>query len=380
MKISFVGPAYPYRGGLATIIESLARVFGARGNEVDIKTFSLQYPRLLFPGKSQYRTGEKPADLSISREVSTINPLSWWRVGRKLRREAPDMVVLKYWTPLMAPCFGSICRLARKNGKTKVVVHLDNITPHEPHFYDRALNRYFLGACDGFIYMSEAVHEDLRTYRPEAPALFSPHPLFDNYGTKLPREEACRKLGLAAELGYVMFFGYIREYKGLDILLEAWAMLKAEGKTEGKKLLVVGEVYGNDDKYAQMIEHLGLAEDVVFHNEFVPDDEVAEWFSVADMVALPYKSATQSGVTQVAYAFDVPMVVTRVGGLAEMVPDDVVGALADVDARSVADAIAKVYEGGNLDRYREGVHRERGRFSWEATADRISELYKILSR
>lgn len=373
-----MGPAYPYRGGLATIIESLARVFGARGNEVDIKTFSLQYPRLLFPGKSQYRTGESPADLTITRVVSTINPLSWWRVGRRLRREAPEMVVLKYWTPLMAPCFGTICRLARKNGKTKVVVHLDNITPHESHFYDRPLNRYFLGSCDGFIYMSEAVNSDLRTYLPDAKALFSPHPLFDNYGAKLPREEACRRLGLNPQMSYVMFFGYIREYKGLDLLLQAWAILKAEGRTEGRMLLVVGEVYGNDEKYAQMIESLGLSKDVVFHNEFVPDGEVAEWFSVADMVALPYKSATQSGVTQVAYAFEVPMVVTRVGGLAEMVPDDVVGVLSEVDARSVAEAISKVYEGDNLARYREGVRQEKSRFSWEATADTIEQLYTML--
>ena len=166
MKISFIGPAYPYRGGLATIIERLARVFQQRGAEVAIKTFSLQYPRLLFPGKSQYRTGAAPEGLLITREVSTINPISWWRVGRRLRREAPDMLILKYWTPLMAPAFGTICRLARKNGKTKVIVHLDNITPHEPHFYDRPLNRYFLRSVDGFIYMSEAVNDDLRTYRP----------------------------------------------------------------------------------------------------------------------------------------------------------------------------------------------------------------------
>lgn len=374
MKISFVGPAYPYRGGLATIIERLARVFQGRGNEVDIKTFSLQYPRLLFPGKSQFRTGEAPEGLAISRCVSTVNPLSWWCVGRQLRREAPDLLVLKYWTPLMAPCFGTICRLARKNGKTKVVVHLDNITPHEPHFYDRPLNRYFLRSCDGFVYMSEAVHEDLRTYLPNARALFSPHPLFDNYGAKLPREEACRRLGLDPALGYVMFFGYIRDYKGLDLLLDAWALLKAEGKTEGKRLLVVGEVYGADTKYREQIARLGLEGDVLFHDKFVPDGEVAEWFSVADMVALPYKSATQSGVTQVAYAFDVPMVVTRVGGLAEMVRDDVVGVLAEVSARSVADAIAKVYEGDNLSRYREGVQSERHRFSWEATADAIESM------
>lgn len=378
MKITFLGPAYPYRGGLATIIERLARVFQVRGNEVDIKTFSLQYPRLLFPGKSQFRTGEAPEGLTISREVSTINPLTWWRVGRKLRREAPEVVVLKYWTPLMAPCFGTICRLARRNGKTKVVVHLDNITPHEPHFYDRPLNRYFLRSCDGFIYMSRAVLDDLRTYRPDAPALFSPHPLFDNYGAKVPREEACARLGLDANEGYVMFFGYVRDYKGLDVLLDAWALLKAEGKTAGRKLLVVGEVYGSDEKYRQQIERLGLAEDVVMHNEFVPDGEVAEWFSVADMVALPYKSATQSGVTQVAYAFGVPMVVTNVGGLAEMVEDDVVGVLAEVSARSVADAIARCYEGNNLERYRAGVVRNSERFSWNATADRIEELLKEL--
>jgi len=379
MKINFIGPAFPYRGGLATIIERLARVFQERGNEVDIKTFSLQYPRLLFPGKSQFRTGEAPEGLAISREVSTVNPLSWWRVGRRLRREAPDAVVLKYWTPLMAPCFGTICRLARRNGKTKVVVHLDNITPHEPHFYDRLLNRYFLRSCDGFIYMSRAVLDDLRTYRPEAPALFSPHPLFDNYGSKLPREEACERLGLDANEGYVMFFGYVRDYKGLDVLLDAWALLKSEGKTAGRKLLVVGEVYGDDTKYRQQIERLGLADDVVMHNEFVPDGEVAEWFSVADMVALPYKSATQSGVTQVAYAFGVPMVVTNVGGLAEMVENDVVGVLAEVSARSVADAIARCYEGDNLERYRAGVVRNSERFSWNATADRIEELFRSLT-
>lgn len=376
MKISFVGPAYPYRGGLATIIETLAREFQGRGAEVDIKTFTLQYPRLLFPGKSQFRTGEPPADLHISRQVSTVNPFSWWRVGRRLRREAPDVVVLKYWTPLMAPCFGTICRLARKNRKTKVVVHLDNITPHEPHFYDKWLNRYFLRSCDGFIYMSEAVNEDLKHFRPDAPALFSPHPLFDTYGSKLPREEACELLGLDPEMGYVMFFGYIRDYKGLDTLLEAWALLKGEGRTEGKRLLVVGEVYGSDAKYQRLLDDLGLREDVVLHTEFVPDSEVGRWFSVADMVALPYKSATQSGVTQVAYAFDVPMVVTDVGGLREMVEHDVVGRLCESSARSVADSIAAVYEDGNLERYREGVRRQKVRFSWSATADKIEELVK----
>lgn len=375
MKIKFIGPAYPYRGGLATIIETLARTFAGRGNEVSIDTFSLQYPRLLFPGKSQFRTGPAPDDLTIERTVSTVNPLSWWRVGRKLRRQMPDLVVLKYWTPLMAPCFGTICRLARKNGHTKVVVHVDNITPHENHFYDRVLNRYFLRSVDGFVYMSEAVKSDLDTYGLGKPALFSPHPLFDTYGQRVDRTEACTRLGLDPQTEYTMFFGYIRDYKGLDLLIDAWAMLHKRGLTEGRKLLVVGEVYGADTKYTEQIARLGLEDEVVMHTRFVPDGEVADYFSVAQMVALPYKSATQSGVTQVAYAFGVPMIVTRVGGLAEIVPDGVVGLLADVSAESVAEAIEKAWQEGNLDRFREGIEREKHRFSWDATADVIEQLY-----
>ena len=379
MKIKFIGPAYPYRGGLATIIETLARTFAGRGNEVSIDTFSLQYPRLLFPGKSQFRTGPAPDDLTIERTVSTVNPLSWWRVGRKLRRQRPDLVVLKYWTPLMAPCFGSICRLSRKKGKTKVVVHVDNITPHENHFYDRVLNRYFLRSVDGFVYMSEAVKSDLDTYGLGKPALFSPHPLFDTYGQRVERTEACTRLGLDPQTDYTMFFGYIRDYKGLDLLIDAWAMLHKRGLTEGHKLLVVGEVYGADTKYTEQIARLGLEDEVVMHTRFVPDGEVADYFSVAQMVALPYKSATQSGVTQVAYAFGVPMIVTRVGGLAEIVPDGVVGLLADVSAESVAEAIEKAWQEGNLDRFREGIEREKHRFSWDATADTIEELYRLMT-
>jgi glycosyltransferase involved in cell wall biosynthesis len=375
MKIKFIGPAYPYRGGLATIIETLARTFAGRGGEVAIDTFSLQYPRLLFPGKSQFRTGPAPDDLTIERTVSTVNPLSWWRVGRKLRRQRLDLVVLKYWTPLMAPCFGTICRLARKNGHTKVVVHVDNITPHENHFYDRVLNRYFLRSVDGFVYMSEAVKSDLDTYGLGKPALFSPHPLFDTYGQRVERTEACTRLGLDPQTEYTMFFGYIRDYKGLDLLIEAWAMLHKRGLTEGRKLLVVGEVYGADTKYTEQIARLGLEDEVVMHTRFVPDGEVADYFSVAQMVALPYKSATQSGVTQVAYAFGVPMIVTRVGGLAEIVPDGVVGLLADVSAESVAEAIEKAWQEGNLDRFREGIEQEKHRFSWDATADVIEQLY-----
>ncbi len=377
-KIVLVGPAYPYRGGLATIIETLCRTFRAMGADASVLTFTLQYPSLLFPGKSQFRSGEAPHDISIIRTLSTVNPLSWVATGRRIRRSGADMVVMKYWTPFMAPAFGTVARVARRGGRTKVIVQLDNITPHERHLFDRPLNRYFLHSADGFIYMSDVVGRDLFSFRPDAPALFSPHPLFDTYGPRTDREEACRRLGLDPSQRYVMFFGYIRDYKGVDLLLDAWALLKAEGGCEGRKLLIVGEIYGDDGRYAAQIERLGLKDDAIMRNSFVPDSDVPLYFSAVDAVALPYRSATQSGVTQVAYAFDVPMIVTRVGGLAEIVPDDVTGLLCDPEPRSIADAIRRACTDGNLERYRSNMAEQKKRFSWRATAEKMFELYAAI--
>ena len=213
LKVAIVGPAHPYRGGLAVIMESMAREFRARGYDVDILTFTLQYPALLFPGKSQTVTTPPPADLAIRRVLSTINPLSWWRVGRELRRAAPDIVLMKYWTPFMAPCFGSVARLARGNGHSRVICQIDNVEPHEHHPTDALFNRYFLRSVDGFVYMSEQVHGELRAYT-SAEALFSPHPMFENFGHRVERTEACRRLGLDAKQRYALFFGLIRDYKG----------------------------------------------------------------------------------------------------------------------------------------------------------------------
>ena len=215
MKITILGPAHPYRGGLASIMEIMARTFRLRGNEVDIKTFTLQYPSLLFPGKSQTVDTPPPADLDICRCVNTVNPFNWLRVGRRIRRERPDFVLMKYWTPFMAPCFGTIARIARGNGHTKVLCQIDNVEPHERHLTDKPFNRYYLRAVDGFVYMSEQVHRELEAYS-KAPALFSPHPLFENFGERVARSEACVRLGLDPAVGYALFFGLIRDYKGLD--------------------------------------------------------------------------------------------------------------------------------------------------------------------
>ena len=225
LKIAIVGPAHPYRGGLASIMESMGREFQLRGDKVEILTFTLQYPALLFPGKSQTVTTPPPADLSIRRVLSTINPLSWWRVGRELRKAKPDIVLMKYWTPFMAPCFGTVARMARRNGHTRVICQIDNVEPHEHHPSDKLFNRYYLGSVDGFIYMSEQVHGELKRYT-SAPALFSPHPIFDNFGERVERSAACAALGLDPNVRYTLFFGLIRDYKGLDTLIDACRTLR----------------------------------------------------------------------------------------------------------------------------------------------------------
>ena len=378
MKITILGPAHPYRGGLASIMEIMARTFQRRGDEVDIKTFTLQYPSLLFPGESQTVATPPPADLRICRCVNTMNPLNWVRVGRRIRRERPDFVLMKYWTPFMAPCFGTIARIARGNGHTKVLCQIDNVEPHEHHLTDKPFNRYYLHSVDGFVYMSEQVHSELSAYS-DAPALFSPHPLFENFGERVERSEACVRLGLDPANRYVLFFGLIRDYKGLDLLLDAWAQLRRAGRTEGRRLIVAGEFYTAREPYLNRIADNGLQDEVLLHDRFIPDDDVKYYFSAADFVVQPYKTATQSGVTQIAYQFCVPMVVTKVGGLAEIVPDGRVGYVCEPTPEGVAGAIERMYEGDTLQRFRENCVEERRRFSWEEMCSRITELYGLVA-
>lgn len=378
MKITILGPAHPYRGGLASIMQIMARTFAKRGHAVDIRTFTLQYPSLLFPGTKQTVDTPPPADLVIRRCVNTMWPFNWLRIGHQLRRESPDIILMKYWTPFMAPCFGTIARIARRNKHTKVLCQIDNVEPHEHHITDRLFNRYYLRSVDGFIYMSEQVHRELTAYT-SVPALFSPHPLFENFGERVDRNEACIRLGLNPDEHYALFFGLIRDYKGLDLLLDAWASLKKENGFENRKLLVAGEFYTSKEPYMKQIADFGLENDVLFHARFIPDDEVRYYFSATDCVVQPYKSATQSGVTQIAYQFCTPMIVTDVGGLGEIVPNNRVGYVCPPTIEGVAEALKRIYEGNNLERFRENCIEKRKRFSWEAMCDRIEELYRLIA-
>ena len=355
-------------------METMAREYQARGYEVRILTFTLQYPSLLFPGKSQTVTTPAPEDLTIERRVSTINPFTWWSVGRELCRMQPDIVLMKYWTPFMAPCFGFIARLARRNGHTRVICQIDNVEPHEHHLTDKMFNRYYLRSVDGFVYMSEQVHTELKAYT-DVPMRFSPHPMFEHFGERVERTEACRKLGIDPMQRYAMFFGLIRDYKGLDTLLEAWSRFRREGY----KLLVVGEFYASRDRYIELIEHLELKDDVVLHDFFVPDEDVRYYFSAADCVVLPYKTATQSGVTQICYNFSTPVIVTRVGGLAEIVPDGRVGFVAEPTVEGVREAIERIFEGDTIEQFSRNMLEERKRFSWATMCDTIESLYDELT-
>ena len=373
MKIVIIGPAYPLRGGLATYNERLARAFQAAGDEARLVTFSLQYPGFLFPGQTQFSTEQGPTDLTIEVSLNSVNPLSWWAVGRRLRRERPDLVVFRFWLPFMGPALGTVARLVRGNGHTRVVAITDNVIPHEKRPGDGPLARYFLSACHGFVTMSRSVLTDLQGLGfKQKPALYRPHPLYDNFGPAKPKATALAALGLDPAFRYVLFFGFIRAYKGLDILLEA--MADARVAALPVKLLIAGEFYEDAAPYEAIIQKLNLESRLVRATDFIPNERVADYFSAADLVIQPYKNATQSGVSQVAYHFGRPMLVTDVGGLAELIPNGVVGYVVPPTAPAIADALVDFYANDREEALAANVRHEARKFSWEVMVAALKEV------
>jgi len=378
MKIILLGTAHPYRGGLASYNERLARQLISEGHDVQIFTFTLQYPKIFFPGKTQFTDNPAPEGIKITRLLNSVNPLSWFKTGRKIRKENPDILLIKYWQPLMAPCFGTAARLAKKNrsAKTKVNCIFDNIIPHEKKPFDRFLTGYFIRCIDGAIVMSHSVGEDLKIFRTDIPVLYNPHPLYDNYGDIVPKEDAVKKLGLPEEYSFLLFFGFIRSYKGLDILLRAFG-----DKSLRKfrlKLLIAGEFYESDLPYRNLIRDLGLEDNVILFDRFIREDEVALFFSAADLVVQPYRSATQSGVTQIAYHFGNPMLVTDVGGLSEIVADGKCGYVVKPEPEDVTAAIFDYFSNNRKSQFTEGVKQEKIKFTWNNMINSITEIYNTL--
>lgn len=371
MRVIILGTAWPYRGGLAAFNERLARQFMAEGHEVEILTFTLQYPNFLFPGKTQYSDDPQPADLKITRVMNSVNPVSWIRTGRLICRKHPDLLVVKFWIPFMAPCLGTIARIARKGG-TKVVSVLDNVIPHEPHFWDKWFIRYFINSIDRFVAMSDSVRADCQKFvskRHPKPVTLSPHPLYDNFGKPLSKNEARKLLGIAPDTICMLFFGFIRDYKGLDLLMEAYADPRFEGKKV--QLVVAGEFYNNGAQYTELEKQLGLQGKIAWHTNFIPDDQVRVYFSAADLIVQPYKTATQSGVTQIAYHFCKPMLVTNVGGLAEIVPNGKVGYVTDVAPKAIADAMLDFCDRGNVECFLAGIEEEKQKYAWSRMTEAI---------
>ena len=362
MKIVILGTAWPYRGGLAVYNERMAREFAAEGDEVSIYTFTLQYPSFLFPGKTQYSTEPSPQDLRIVRSLNSVNPFSWQKTGRAIRALQPDILIIKFWLPFMAPCLGRVARIVKRGGRTRVVSILDNIIPHEHRPGDRLFSRYFSRSVDGFVAMSESVLEDLNRFDTVKPRVFCRHPLYDNFGPKAFRDEALEFLGLDPGQRYMLFFGLIRDYKGLDLLLKAYA--DSRFRKMNVRLIVAGEFYSGSEKYLEMEKQLGLEGMVVWKSDFVPDSEVRYCFGAADIVVQPYKSATQSGVTQIAYHFEKPMLVTDVGGLAEIVPDGRVGYVVRPDEHAIADALVDFFSNNRQNEFTEGILAEKKQYAW----------------
>lgn len=371
--IIIIGPAHPLRGGLASFDERLARQFRNEGHQVSIYTFSLQYPGFLFPGTTQYSSEPAPTDIDIRVRINSINPFNWISVGNELKALRPDVIVVRYWLPFMGPCLGTILRRVKKNGHTKVVCIADNIIPHEKRPGDGPFTRYFIRPVDAFITMSEKVMQDLRSLDQQKPARQVHHPLYDNFGEPIPAAEARRHLGIDEHKKVLLFFGFIRRYKGLDLLLEAMALLKDRPIADNITLLISGEFYEDAKPYMEQIERSGIGHLLTLRTEFIPDSEVRYHLCAADVVVQPYRNATQSGVTPLAYHFGIPMIVTNVGGLPALVPHGKVGLVAEPSPAAIADAIEAFFQTGR-EHFLPGLIEERKQYMWDILTRTILEL------
>jgi D-inositol-3-phosphate glycosyltransferase len=378
-KVIIIGPAYPLRGGLATYNERLARAFSEAGDEAEIVTFSLQYPDFLFPGQTQFSTDPAPQDLQIKALINSVNPLSWVQAGLYIKKKKPDIVIFRYWLPFMGPALGTIARIISGNKHTRILAITDNVIPHEKRPGDSIFTRYFLSACHGFITMSKSVLEDLKKFVPAKPALYHPHPLYDNFGESQPKTVAKMALKLDPETNYLLFFGFIRAYKGLDLLLEAFADERLV-QLKNVKLIIAGEYYEDAEPYEKLIQKYHLESRIVRATDFIPNSQVATYFSAADLIVQPYKHATQSGVSQIAYHFDKPMLVTDVGGLAELIPDGKVGYVTQPNAKAIANAIYDFYTSGKEAYFIEQVKFYKQQFSWKSMITAIKEVAGKVSK
>jgi len=369
-KIIIIGPAHPYRGGIANFNNSLAKAYKENGDHVQVFSFKLQYPSFLFPGKTQYEDSDPPKDIKIRSIINSINPWNWFNVVRAINNENPDYLVIRYWLPFMAPCLGTIARLVNSN--IKILAITDNIIPHEKRFGDFSLTKYFIKSCDAFLTLSASVLDDLLKFTTSKEKIFIPHPIYDQFGEKIEKNTALANLDLNSEDKHLLFFGFVRKYKGLDLMLHA--MSDKRVKELGVKLIVAGEFYDNIEEYTSLINKLDIEFNVILRSDFIDESDVKNYFCASDMITQTYRTATQSGVTQIAYHFERPMLVTNVGGLAEIVPNNKVGYVTTQNPNDIADAIIDFYSNKREEEFVKNVSVEKSRFSWQSLIDGIESL------
>lgn len=370
MKIAMLGVFPPFRGGIQhfnTLLYHHLKV----DHQVSVINFARQYPNLLFPGKSQYDSAAAVDSAFRHRLLDPVNPATWFRAYQRLKFQAPELVIFKYWMPFFAPTFGTIAYLLRKNTRSRSLCIIDNLTPHEPRPGDRWLNRFLVSNTDMFVCMSATVEAELRQLKPGASLRHNPHPLYENFGKRLPRQTARRRLGLGKE-PLLLYFGYIRRYKGVLTLLDALPQVVEQ---LGAKAIIAGEFYEDKEPYLAKIEALDLTPHVILADRFIPDDEVNLYFSAADVAVLPYLSATQSGIVSIALNYNLPCIVTNVGGLPEIVHHEKTGLVVPPDdPQALAEAILGYF--GESDRKAMARHiaNEKRRYSWQAFVGTITDL------
>ena len=368
-KCVIIGPAFPLRGGIAQLNESLARQLTAMGVQTSIYSFSLQYPEFLFPGKTQKEVGTRTIEgMSVYSTINSIAPWTWRTTAKRIVDEKPDIIIVRFWIPFMAPCLAYIARYAWGRLDVPVVGLLDNVVPHEHRLGDRMLTQMFLNSCKYFVVMSSSVKADLASFNRTRPRKLLYHPVYDHFGEKLSMEEARKHLCLSMDDKVILFFGLVRNYKGLDILLEAVAKMP---QREHVKVLVAGEFYEDKAHCLSIIKTHGLENNVIIRDEFIPEDEVKYYFCASNIVAQPYRTATQSGVTQIAYHFETPMLVTDVGGLAEIVPNKVVGYVCKPEPQVISEQLSLFLSGNDEEKFRSHLPQEKLRFEWKNFANEM---------
>ena len=369
-KVIIIGPAHPYRGGISNFNNSLAQAYNDKGDDVQVFSFSLQYPSFLFPGKTQYENSDPPRNINIKSVINSINPFNWFSVSKQINKENPDYVIIRYWLPFMGPCLGTIARLLNSN--IKILAITDNIIPHEKRFGDFLLTKYFIKGCDAFLTLSASVLEDLLKFTSSTKKIFIPHPIYDTFGNKIDKNIALQNLNLNSKDKHLLFFGFVRKYKGLDLMLEAMADIRV--KELGVKLIVAGEFYDDINEYLNLIDELGIKDNIILKSDFIAEADVKNYFCASDMITQTYRTATQSGVTQIAYHFERPMLVTNVGGLAEIVPDNKVGYVTSKNPSDIAGAIVDFYNNNKEQEFTKNTISEKKRFTWESLIDGIESL------